>query len=598
MSKIAILNAGGQYCHLIAIRIRELGVYSEIYKFDTDPYDLKYTDGIILSGGPDSVYMPNSPKVSSGLFDIGIPILGICYGFQLMVQMQGGVVNLGKIKEFGIANIKINKKDYIFDGLNKNQTVWMSHGDTVEKLPEDFELLSLSDNNVIAAAGDLKKKIYGFQFHPEVSHTVYGKDILSNFVFKVCKIKQKDWNPKNRIKPIIETIKDKAQGKKIFFFISGGIDSTVAFTLCVKALGKENVKGIYVDTGLMRKNETESLMDDFNQLELDNIEIVEARDKFLSALKYKHDPEEKREIIGKLFVEIQEDEFMKFDLGKGNWLLGQGTIYPDTIESGCADKNVSKIKTHHNRVNEILKLINENRVIEPLTDFYKDGVRELARSLNLPDHIVMREPFPGPGLAIRCICSDQEKYIIKDDRLKLFLSNFNLNGFSVPVKTVGVQGDFRSYKNIAVIYGNAPFFKLKEISTKIVNSFDEINRVAYIVKTESPVDKMRIYKSYISTDRLKKLKEADYIVREFIDKHKERLPEIWQFPIIIFPLGYNNDETIVLRPILSSDGMTAKVAEIDNKLLNRLVENIISIKGVSTVLYDLTNKPPGTIEWE
>jgi GMP synthase (glutamine-hydrolysing) len=598
MKKIAVLNAGGQYCHLIARKIRELGVYAEIMDFNASPKELKQTSGVILSGGPDSVYSPDSPKVSKELFDSGIPVLGICYGHQLMAKMLGGEVKPSKTREYGIANMRIEKNNSIFDGLGQNQTIWMSHGDSVEKLPDGFEVLSSSENCKITSMANSKKSLYGLQFHPEVSHTINGRDMLKNFVFSICKIKEKAWKPKNNIASLINEIKSKADGRKVFFFVSGGIDSTVAFILCVKALGKDNVKGVYVDTGFMRKDETNVTIEDFRRLGLDNIDVIDESSRFINILKDEYDPEKKREIIGKHFVNIKNEEFNKIEAGNDLWVLGQGTIYPDTIESGCSTYS-SKIKTHHNRVEEIVKLLHDKKVIEPLAEFYKDEVRVLAEALGLPKNIVNKEPFPGPGLSVRCICSPEEKPVQESTELTNVLSKHGLKGFIAPVKTVGVQGDYRSYKDIAVIYNNIPFSNLVNISSEITNNISTINRVAYIVKTkESNPDKMMIHERSINNDRLGLLKEADYIVRNFVEENKRNLPEIWQFPIIIFPLGCNGNESIALRPILSTDGMTAKFAEINKTLLEQAAQRILKLNGISTVLYDITNKPPATIEWE
>lgn len=598
MKKIAVLNAGGQYCHLIARKIRELGVYAEIMDFNASPEELKQTSGVILSGGPDSVYSPGSPKVSKELFDSGIPVLGICYGHQLMAKMLGGEVKPSKTREYGIANMRIEKNNSIFDGLGQNQTIWMSHGDSVEKLPDGFEVLSSSENCKVTSMANSKKSLYGLQFHPEVSHTINGRDMLKNFVFSICKIKEKAWKPKNNITSLINEIKSKADGRKVFFFVSGGIDSTVAFILCVKALGKDNVKGVYVDTGFMRKDETNVTIEDFRKLGLDNIDVIDESSRFINILKDEYDPEKKREIIGKHFVDIKNEEFNKIETGNDVWVLGQGTIYPDTIESGCSTYS-SKIKTHHNRVEEIVKLLHDKKVIEPLAEFYKDEVRVLAEALGLPKNIVNKEPFPGPGLSVRCICSPEKKPVQESTELTNVLSKYGLKGFIAPVKTVGVQGDYRSYKDIAVIYNNILFSNLVNISSEITNNISTINRVAYIVKTkESNPDKMMIHERSINNNRLGLLKEADYIVRNFVEENKRNLPEIWQFPIIIFPLGCNGNESIALRPILSTDGMTAKFAEINKTLLEQVAQRILKLNGISTVLYDITNKPPATIEWE
>ncbi|MBF0345127.1 MAG: glutamine-hydrolyzing GMP synthase [Nitrospirae bacterium] len=602
MAQIAVLNAGGQYCHLIARKIRELGVFSEIADFNVNPSRLKNVSGIILSGGPESVYMPDSPRISEGLLSLGVPVLGICYGHQLIAHMLGGKVHSSDTKEYGIANITITKAGGIFDGLSETQTVWMSHGDSVEELPEGFEILSFSDTCRVTAMANLERKFYGLQFHPEVVHTARGTDILRNFVVNICNIKTTDWQPTNQIDAIIKNIRDKTNGRKVIFLVSGGVDSTVAFCLCIRALGKENVKGIYIDTGLMRKNETVNIVNDFKAIGTDNIVVVNASSQFIDSIGDECNPERKREIIGRMFIDVEDDILNKIESEDNNWLLGQGTIYPDTIESGCST-HAAKIKTHHNRVDKILKLISEGKVIEPLTDFYKDEVRLLAEALGLPRHMIMRDPFPGPGLAVRCICSLEEKPVYQGQELTQVLSRYKLSGFIAPAKTVGVQGDSRSYKDIAIIYGSLAVSELEGISSSIVNTTGGINRVAYVVGVRGKIepDKLKIHKAYLRNRRVDLLREADDIVRSFVVKHKGQLPNIWQFPVVLFPLGYDGEsgtETIVLRPVLSTDGMTARFAQIERALTEALAEEILTLEGISMVLYDITNKPPATIEWE
>ncbi|MBV6340006.1 glutamine-hydrolyzing GMP synthase [Candidatus Magnetobacterium casense] len=602
MSKIAILNAGGQYCHLIARKIRELGVFTEITDFNTPPDNLVDVSGIVLSGGPQSVYIPDSPRVAEGLFDLGVPILGLCYGHQLIAHLLGGKVHGSKCGEYGIADIKILNNDSLFKGLADTQTVWMSHGDSVEQLPEGFEVLASSDTCSVAAMAHPQRHIYGLQFHPEVVHTPRGQDIIRNFVFNLCKVTTTDWRPKDQIDTLIGNIRDKAKGRKVIFLVSGGVDSTVAFYLCVRALGKEHVRGIYIDTGLMRKNETLNIISDFKAIGADNIDVVDASHKFIDAIGQECNPERKREIIGRMFIEVEDDLLDKIESSDNNWILGQGTIYPDTIESGCST-NASRIKTHHNRVDKILKLISEDKVVEPLIDFYKDEVRLLAGALGLPQHMIMRDPFPGPGLAVRCICCTEDKPTYQSGELTDVLLRYGLSGFIAPAKTVGVQGDSRSYKDIAILYGDIAVSQLEGVASAIVNGISGINRVAYVVKGRSEIrpELLAIHPAYLTHGRVELLREADYIVKTFTVKYKGQLPDIWQFPVVIFPLGYDDAsarETIVLRPVLSTDGMTARFAQIDRGLLQSLAGDILRLEGIAMILYDITNKPPGTIEWE
>src|SRR5258706_10276732 len=405
-TQVAVLDAGGQYCHLIARKIRDLGVYAEVRPSDTPASELTGRKGLIISGGPDSVYDPGSATIDPAILGDGSAVLGICYGQQLMTHALGGHVRKGDKGEYGLAVLGSLQPHALFAGLNENLQVWMNHRDQVERVPQGFEVLASTGTCAVAAMGHRERPLAAVQFHPEVVHTPRGKEILSNFVFGVAGC-VKDWDPKDRIGPLESEIRRVAGDRNVFFFVSGGVDSTVAYTLCLRALGPERVYGIYVDTGLMREGETEYVERLFRELGATAFHVENAPAEFLSALEGVVDPERKRHIIGEKFVEVQERVLSTGHFLDGRWILGQGTIYPDTIESGGTVK-ADVIKTHHNRVAGIQKLIDSGRIIEPLTSFYKDEVREVGAELGIPNEFLHLHPFPCPALAIRCLCSAEE----------------------------------------------------------------------------------------------------------------------------------------------------------------------------------------------
>lgn len=597
MSRITILDAGGQYCNLIARRVRELGVYSEIVPFNVPTERLQDTNGIIISGGPHSVYDTHSPKVNPSVFGLKIPVLGICYGHQLIASTLGGCVGKAVSGEYGITKLEVKTSDSLFKDVGSQEVVWMSHKDTVIDPPNGFEVLGSTENCHNAAMGDFINRVYGVQFHPEVIHTSCGAKILKNFLFNICHCTA-DWKPKNRIDDIIREIKKTAKDKNIFFLISGGVDSTVAFVLCKKALGEKRTFGLYIDTGFMRKNETEEIKNDFKDIGiLTDVHVLDASNEFYESLKETYDPEEKRKIIGNKFLEIQEKAFENLKLFGGEWILGQGTIYPDTIES-AGTPQASLIKTHHNRVEIIHDLIKQGKVIEPLKEFYKDEIRELAKALGLPKKIANRLPFPGPGLAIRCLCSPDEHRLRTDNTIKTIVNKLKLDSALVPIKTVGVQGDHRTYTNLAVLAGDVNFSLLENISNSITNQISNINRVAYLVSPSNiDLTRFKVKKAFLTKERVELLKEAEHIVASSMRKARIS-SKIWQFPVILLPLSINNGESIALRPVSSGDGMTADYTKIPPPVLYKLSEEILKLRGVDAVLYDITNKPPATIEWE
>ena len=600
MDKIAVLDFGGQYAHLIANRIRRLGVYSEILDGETKAADLAGYSGIVLSGGPASVHAKNAVKCDVGVFELGVPVLGICYGHQLMADVLGGEVVPGTVPEYGPANVEILKKEGVLDDLDDEEHVWMSHFDQVEKAPEGFEVIGRTDDTPVAAMADFEKKIYGVQFHPEVTHTPSGMNILRNFI-SICNART-EWNIDNYIEEILKEIKEKVGDDKVFLMISGGVDSTVAFLLLEKALGADKVYGLFVDTGFMRMNERKEVEAALKEVGVTNLHVEDASEEYFSKLKGVVEPEKKREIIGNLFVDIQQKVSDELELNADEWLFGQGTIYPDTIETG-GTKHAEKIKTHHNRVERIQKMMDAGKVIEPLRQLYKDEVRLVGERLGLKEEMVWRHPFPGPGLAVRCLCAEKEEVAPGLEKLEKEMNemsgNFELKAKLLPIKSVGVQGDERTYRHPALVYGKQiSWDELNDLSTRLTNQFRDINRVIYGL-SPNEYDALTVQKTDLSKDRISVLQEADKIVMDYLVEAKID-KDIWQFPTVLLPIqvGSQNGESVVLRPVCSEEAMTANFYQMEWPVLNELVKRLSSISGVTGVFYDITNKPPGTIEWE
>ena len=505
--KVLIIDFGSQVTKLIARRVRELGVYSEIIT----PKDLnklkKYHNikGIVLSGGPSSVTTTKFPKISKEIFKKKIPVLGICYGLQLIAKLYGGKIKPSrKRREFGRATLFKKKNSLLIKKyLNKKKTVWMSHEDVVVKLPKNFKVVASTESSKLTIIENTKNKIYGVQFHPEVTHTDNGKEIFKNFLFSICKIK-KTWNINYQKKRLIDEIKNTVKNDKVICALSGGVDSSVVALLINKAI-KKNLICIMVDTGLMRKNEFKYTYQIFKKKYNLNVKLIDASKIFLSKLKDISDPEKKRKIIGNLFIKIFESEAKKYRKIK---FLAQGTLYPDIIESrsSTGSKTVT-IKSHHN-VGGLPKKMNL-KPIEPLKEFFKDEVRVLGKSLGLVKDINFKHPFPGPGLGIRIIGQiTKSKIKILQEADDIFISELIKNNLYdkiwqayaalLPIKTVGVMGDARTYENICLLravtsedgmtadYFTFPKDFLDNISNKIVNNVKGINRVVYDITSKPP----------------------------------------------------------------------------------------------------------------
>ena len=503
---ILVLDFGGQYCHLIGRRIREHGVYSEIVPHDISPEEVATLNekfnvkGMIFSGGPSSVYEPNAPKLHPRILEVDLPILGLCYGHQLLAQLTGSKVEPATCKEYGIAQVSIDKPVGVLEGLSESEKVWMSHGDTVFSPPPGFEALAHTDNCPVAAFRHKIKPIYGLQWHPEVIHTEKGMRMLQNFIFQVCKCKA-NWQMEDLIGKMIKELQTETHGARAIIGLSGGIDSSVATALAAKALG-EKLTAVYVDHGFMREGETEQIREAFQKFPIRFI-VANAQERFMAKLRGTTEPETKRKIMGEEFIRVFEEIANE----SGAIYLIQGTIYPDRIESGFR-KNSDKIKSHHN-VAGLPKKIKFKKILEPLRDLYKDEVRKVARMLDLPKEIVNRQPFPGPGLAVRIIgpltdekvvIAKKADKIVREEVEKNVLAENLWQYFAVvtDTKATGVKGDARAYGYVVAVramesreamtasFAKIPYHILEKISTRITNEIPQVTRVVYDITHKPP----------------------------------------------------------------------------------------------------------------
>ena len=503
--RLLILDFGSQYTQLIARRVREIGVYCEIHPYDVYASFIKdfSATGIILSGGPESVNQSEHVRAPECVFQLNVPVLGICYGMQTMAHQFGGRVVSYEKREFGYAKIEINKATLLYESVPKTQDVWMSHGDKVVDLGEEFEVIASSDNAPIAAMAHKTKPYYGVQYHPEVTHSAYGKELLENFAFKICGCEEL-WNPANIIEDAVQKIKAQVGSDQVVLGLSGGVDSSVVATLLHKAIGKQ-LTCVFVDTGLLRLHEGSQVMKTFTENMYVNVIRVNAEARFLAKLKGVNHPEHKRKIIGKLFVDIFDEESTKLENAK--W-LAQGTIYPDVIESaGSSMEKTHVIKSHHN-VGGLPEDMNLG-LIEPLRELFKDEVRKVGVELGLPYRMVYRHPFPGPGLAVRILGEVKKNYAnILRQADSIYMEELEKSGYYdkvsqafavfLPVKSVGVMGDQRKYDYVVALravetidfmtarWAHLPYELVGHISNRIVNEVKGISRVVYDVTGKPP----------------------------------------------------------------------------------------------------------------
>ncbi len=615
VSSIAILDCGGQYTKVIDRRIRELSVHSEILPLDTSPARLQEFDAVILSGGPESVYGDAAPAFDQELLDSGKPTLGICYGMQLLVHHFGGKVAASSLAEYGVEDIQVDAGSKLFSGLEETQRVLMSHGDSVQDIPEGFRVVARSAN-AIAAIEDAGRRIYGVQFHPEVDLSENGQQMLQNFITEIAGL-TRNYRLEDRIETAIANIRSQVGSNPVMALVSGGVDSAVTAALLLKALPAEQVHALHVDTGFMRKNESHAVVSELRAMGLTNLRHVHVADRFLNdqvrgsdgtligPLSTLHDPELKRELVGNLFMEVLRDELEAMDLDFDSTIFAQGTLRPDLIESGNPDvsKSAHSIKTHHNDVPIVRAAREQGRVVETNADWHKDEVRQVARDLGLSEGIAGRQPFPGPGLVLRIITWDgtDDVPVDLDERVRASVSGVRLAGVrTLPFRTVGVQGDHRSYRFLTLLAADdlrQP--GLNRIGQQIAGGFSEINRVALSLASRVAPGELVPRASTIDADQVKLLQELDAHARtELAD-----LPSSQLFGLLL-PLGTEPGRfTLALRSIITSDYMTGRHAHLGTDLpverLTAWADSVIGLfREVDAVIYDITGKPPGTVEWQ
>ena len=630
-SKIVVLDFGSQYAHLIAKRFRMLGYYSEIALPSTSLEVFENCKGIVFSGGPSSVYDEKVPEFNSEILNLNIPILGLCYGHYIVQLGYNGKVGKADVGEFGFATLNLNPqvKSPLFEGIEPVQQVWMSHQDGVLQIGEGFEVVGSTKDCPYAATQNLAKKRFSLQCHCEVKDTPCGNQIFENFA-KYCGM-EKNWDQDTVLQIILEQIKKDAGDRNVLLFLSGGVDSTITFALLNKALGQDRVLGLHIDNGFMRKNESANVADAYHKFGFDNFIVEDASESFLGAIAGLTDPQKKRMAVGENFITVRNEVVAKQHLDESNWLLAQGTLYPDIIESG-GTKNSNTIKTHHNRVAGIQELIAKGLIIEPIRDLYKDEVRAIGKKLGLSDELVMRHPFPGPGLSINVLCNDgkekeqdlQELPLAKKEldaiELNMFCENCtaNMSRDVLPVRSVGVQGDFRTYRFPAVLdFGPAktdeyPSIvdgmkhfpgkreKIEAASSTITNAAKYMNRTCIKLYQKPGVknEDLKLQEGYCDRRRLDQLREVDNIV--LTELHKSGwYDKIFQHLTIDLPYATSADKaSFVLRPVVSEDVMTARFAMLPKDLLGNIVAQIAALPFVDALYFDATNKPPATFGWE
>ncbi len=627
--KIVVLDFGSQYAHLIAKRLRFMGYYSEIALPSSPVSSLAGSRGIVMSGGPSSVYEEKVPEFNADILKLDIPIMGLCYGHQLMAKEYGARVGKADIGEFGIAHLLPPSKgdkaaiSPLFAGIEFPAQVWMSHQDAVLSLPEGFTVIGATKDCPFAALESAEKRRWSLQCHVEVKDTPSGDRILDNFA-RLCGM-PKNWSQDRVLEIIMDDIAAQANRgglqRKVLLFLSGGVDSTVAFALLNKALGCDRVLGLHIDNGFMRKDESRTISERYRAAGFTNFIVEDASETFLAAVKGETDPQKKRKAIGETFIAVRNEVVSRLKLNEDEWLLGQGTLYPDIIESG-GTKNSHTIKTHHNRVEGIQALIEKGLIIEPLRELYKDEVRTLGKNIGLDDPLVFRHPFPGPGLSINVLChgpgdENPDELARALDSVKtadpgLFFKAGceNAEGLPsiasievLPVRSVGVQGDFRTYRFPASlrfdrVLERFPLWSdLEAASSAITNASSLVNRTV-LELARADRGELRLREGYCDRARLDQTREVDAIVLEEL-KGSSWYAKIFQHLTINLPWAAAEGHcSIVLRPVVSEDVMTARFAHLDVSVLGRIVGRIMATGFVDAVYYDVTNKPPATFGWE
>lgn len=632
VEKIALLDCGAQYTKVIDRRVRELNVATEIFPVDVKAADLgKEFSGIILSGGPNSVYEEGAPQCDPAIFELGIPVLGICYGMQLMNRTFGGTVLPSPTKEYGETEVTVEPGCLLFDSLDTVQHVLMSHGDSVGEPAPGFEIvgksISTHHHEVVAVIQNAEKRFYGVQFHPEVELSVNGGKMLENFLYKICSLTG-SFDLSHRLEDTLTAIREKVGDKNVFVLVSGGVDSSVTAALLVKALRPEQVFAVHIDSGMMRANESSLVCEALKAIGLRHLERVDAEETFLNAttdidgkvvgpLNQTTEPEVKRRIIGDVFYHLITDAIRKSGLNLDETFIAQGTLRPDLIESGNREvsSQAHTIKTHHNDVPLIQEQREKGLIIEPNRDWHKDEVRKVGRMLGLPDELVMRHPFPGPGLGIRVLCTEKpyltEDYACVNAELQELAEADGFKAVLLPVQSVGVQGDSRSYRYLAVIKGDLnklDWATVRGLAQKIPNRIHAINRVALLL-TEKHLPKQvkTVTQTLLNPVTLEKLRVLDNMVTEGF-KAQGIHDMISQLFTVLLPVDSEPRidrpfrHSAVIRAVITSDYMTARPAalgsEIPVEFIRNLAEELSGQPNVDLVLYDITSKPPATVEWE
>ena len=601
---IAIIDFGGQYAHLIATKVRRQGVFAEILQPEDPIEAFRGYKGIIISGSPSLASHGEDADYNKDIYDLDIPILGFCFGHQEIAQHYGGKVIHGG-REWGYSELQTQQSHPLFSGLSSRETVWMSHFDSVAEIGPDFQEIGVTltpdgeaEHRYAAIASDTLQR-YGFQFHPEVDSTENGHKMIANFLYEICGCTS-SWSMDGFIEQKEADIRKQVAGKSVFLLASGGVDSTVAAVLIGRAIGPDRLHLLHVDNGLMRKQESSNVLKLFEKLGLGtNLHFVDASERFLSALSGIVDPEAKRRIIGDTFIEVFEDQAEK--IGIEEHLLGQGTIYPDTIESG-GTKRADTIKTHHNRVPAIEKMIGQGKVIEPLVELFKTEVRELGELLGIPREALDRHPFPGPGLGVRLLCSSGDASTIDLPSIQTSVSEIStqlgVSGMVLPIRSVGVKADLRAYEYPVLVSGYLPWDSLIKVVSSLTAEVENINRCIWNLSDEIP-EVARPLSTTATRKRLDILREADFIVMEILKSH-DLYHEIWQCPTVLLPIELDGrtGEMVIVRPIMSARGMTAVPVNLSKDVLVELRTRILALSGVSSLALDITSKPPATIEWE
>jgi len=620
MQTLGILDAGAQYGKLIDRSVREQHVHSELLAMNTPADEIrKMCRALIISGGPESVYGKNAPQFDPMIFELGIPILGICYGMQLIAHVSGGKVEHLPKREDGPATISIQNDSLLFKDLESEQEVLLTHGDSVSMTPPGFRVIAQS-GELISGIENAQRKMYGLQFHPEVDLTTNGQKILSNFLYEVAKF-DGSFTIEDREGKAIRYIQEKVGNSHALVLVSGGVDSTVSAALVAKALGKEKVFALHIDTGFMRKNESKTVKLALEEFGL-RVKVIHAEDQFLHAttqidgketlpLNECVEPEQKRKIIGDTFMRVTEAALNGMKIPKDDIYVVQGSLRPDLIESASTALQTSKkadtIKTHHNDTALVRQLRDSGKVIEPLSDYHKYEVRELGEKLGLPSELIWRQPFPGPGLAIRILCAEQP-YITPDfEKINQELRQFERsthNATLIPIRTVGVQGDGRTYSYLVGLSGPADWPALLSIAQAVPKTIHSVNRIAYFFgeKIEGPITEITPTKLEVKV--IEQLRLADAVVNKTLIRF-DLTKTISQVPVVLFPVpfGIKGNRSIGIRTIITRDFMTGIPAlpgtHIPVEAVQEMVDRILQeVPGISRVAYDLTSKPPGTTEWE